>query len=243
MARLRDNQLGVEVLGEYQAPSTDHIRDNQLGVEILGAYKGSHIRDNQLGVEVLGQWAGGGLIRANQLGVEILGAYSAFPEQPGDRIRVNQLGVEILRALELPPPAGDTAGYEYYIGPGFSEGYVPKKQPVSYEPQWANVQALVALGTLEGIGLTVQPGTVTGVPLTGSTPIQVTFPKPFNEACYFIVASYIPQNGDSTNIVYYGNPYPAGTLPTATGFELLGTLVAGSTPNTTGTFVYVAVGL
>ena len=218
------------------------LRVNQLGVEALGQWNGSgNLRVNQLGLEVLGAWTGGGLLRVNQLGAEVLGGYKLPPST--SRVRVNQLGAEFVRSLVLPAPAGDTTGHEYYVGPGFQNGEVPEKQPATYEPLWGPVQALTALGTLEGVEVTIQAGTVTNVPITGSTALQVTFPSAFNEACYFVAAVYIPQNGDSSNIYVYGNPYPSNTQPSPTGFELLGQIVAGSTPNTTGAFAYVAVGL
>lgn len=242
MAKLRANQLGIEVVGRWVGTGGNHIRANQLGIEAVGGYNLHKIRANQLGMEAVGGWLGGGLLRTNQIGMEVVGPYQA-PVISTSKLRVNLLGVEIVRQLVLPHPAGDSQGYEYYIGPGFVDGLVPKTQPNTYEPQWGPVQLLAALGNLEGIGVTVVSGTVSSVPLTGTTAISATFTTPFNEACYFVGAWYVPQNGDSNPIVVYGNTYPAGVPPTAVGFEIFGTILSGSTTNSTGTFVYIAVGL
>ena len=240
--KLRVDQLGVEVLGQYIG--TGHLRVNQLGVEYLGPWTGHKLRVDQLGCEVL---AGSNDItnnlRLNQLGIEALVVQRPTPHGGSGSIRLTQLGVEVLRSLSLPEPAGDTTGHEYYVGPGFGQGIVPEKQPSSYEPQWGDLETLTMLGNLINIGMTTVFGTVSNVPLTGTTPLQVQFVTPFTQVCGIVLAVYVPQNGDSTGIFVRGETNPGGVTPTVGGFEILGSIVSGSSTNTTGTFLYLAVGV
>jgi hypothetical protein len=243
VARLRADQLGLEVAGRWAGTGGNHLRADQLGVEVVGPINTHKLRADQLGLEIAGAFKGGGLLRANGLGLEVVGKYKAGPPVSISNLRINQLGIEIVRSMQFPHPAGDSQGYDYYVGPGFVKGLIPKTQPSTYEPQWGPAQLLAALGNLEGISVTAVAGTVSNVPLTGTTAISATFTAPFNEACYAVVAWYVPQNGDSNPIVVYGNTFPAGVPPTAVGFEIFGTIVSGTTTNATGTFVYIAVGL
>lgn len=238
-SKLRVDQLGVEAIGQWTG--TGHIRVNQLGSEVLGAFKLARVRLNQLAAEVLGAQAlTANNVRANQMGVEILGFPTAgIPLTGSGAIHIDQLGVEILRTAAYPAPAGDTLGSEYYVGPGFEEGIIPSKEPSTYHPQWPVSEALTFFGSLLGTDVEVIANSISGVPLNGTTTIQVTFPTPFAQNCYYVAAEYVPQNGDSSPIYIKG----VCTNQNAQGFTITGLVVVGSTTNTVGTFTYAAVGL
>lgn len=232
---LRLKQLGAEVVGTFD-PDSGALRCNQLGVEVVGAFSdpSSALQCDQLGVEIVGQWTPSGQLQLAQLGVEIVGTHKTK-----DRLRCDQLGVEVVGEWNNKvPPAGDYVGYKYYIGPGFRQGLVTEGQGPGFEPQSFPVQDLTFLGALEGTTVTATANYASNVPLTGSTPIVVTFPYPFVQACYWVGATYQPSGNDSSPIFVTCQI----TDITPQGFSILGVVLSGTAGQATGTFSWGAIG-